>query len=89
MARQDYSGAMAMFKKACDGGYAPACAQQGRMYGLGLGTAKNPEQAARLLRRACQGGVKGACGSTPYRKPQPAATPAPAPDGAPAQRPAK
>lgn len=51
----------ALFKKACDLGYAPSCNGMGALYASGRGVAKDPVKAAQLYRDACNAGASTAC----------------------------
>lgn len=47
------SRALALFRKACDEGYAPSCNGLGVLYQEGRGVAQDPGIAALFFRRAC------------------------------------
>jgi len=58
---KNYLLAMADFRKACDGGNAPACSRLGDLYETGFGVSKDPAKAAALYRKACDLGDAPAC----------------------------
>ncbi len=56
-------GAVASFAKGCDAGEPTSCMQLGLMYKEGKGMRKkNEKKAAELLKKACDAGLKDACG---------------------------
>jgi TPR repeat protein len=57
----DNTEAARIFKKACDGGYAPSCNGLGVMYAQGRGVREDKIEAARLYRTACDHGAGTAC----------------------------
>jgi hypothetical protein len=58
---KDYAQAVALSRKACDGGEPLGCSNLGLMYARGDGVAKDTARAVALYRKACDGGETGAC----------------------------
>jgi TPR repeat protein len=56
----NYQTAMDWYRKAAEGGYAPAELSIGIMYMAGRGTPKDPQQAAEWFRRAAEHGLPDA-----------------------------
>ena len=58
---QSFSKAAALYRRACDAGYAQACHNLAVDYDLGTGVTQNKSRAVALYKKACQGGVGAAC----------------------------
>lgn len=58
---KDLGEAARLYRKACDGGIALACAHLAFMYSRGDGVGKDPSEVARLFRKACDAGNGKAC----------------------------
>jgi len=52
---QDYSKAISLFQKACDGRYITGCALLGRLYESGYGINRDYSEARLLYQKACDG----------------------------------
>ena len=52
---------MSLYQRACDGGLAAACFNQGAMYEKGVGLAQDVSKAAALYKKACDGGDMNGC----------------------------
>jgi TPR repeat protein len=61
MDRHDYTGAVALYSKSCDGGRAIACEKLGDMYGIGIGVPKDANRWASYYGKACDLDEKYKC----------------------------
>jgi TPR repeat protein len=58
---QDYSKAIILFQKACDGRYMTGCALLGRLYESGYGINRDYSEARLLYQKACDAGTMVGC----------------------------
>ena len=58
---RDYTQAMKLFDKACEGGDMRGCASLGGMYYYGDGVEQSYSKALKLLQKACNGGDMISC----------------------------
>jgi len=59
--RRDAHCALAMYRYACDGGYAHGCLVAGHIYKGGGDIPADPTQAALVFKKACEAGSKAGC----------------------------
>ncbi|HTR55989.1 MAG TPA: tetratricopeptide repeat protein [Kofleriaceae bacterium] len=63
---RDVDKALALYRKACENGYAPACDSLGLMLYAGEDVTHDNEAAARWFRKACDAGAMHGCTSLGY-----------------------
>ena len=59
--KQDYTQALPLFEKACNGGIAVGCFNIGVMYSHGEGVKQDLTKAFQLYEKACNGGYAKGC----------------------------
>ena len=57
----DYAAAAGYFKRGCEAGHPPSCAQLATAHLLGRGVARDPVRAHSLYKKACDAGETSAC----------------------------
>jgi TPR repeat protein len=59
--KKDTAGALALYAKGCELGFAPGCAEQAEFLRQGIGTVQDNERAVKLYREACNKQVALGC----------------------------
>jgi TPR repeat protein len=65
---KDFTRAVTLFRRACDGADMPGCTDLGEMYVKALGVEKDTALGMSLYHKACDGGSQDAC--TRLKSPQ-------------------